>query len=218
MTVETLIPAAWLKATGEVFDGETGGEDWNKALAIANRYIDAWMGEPGADWDSTYHTVDCGPVAATDTFVLDASIYRVSNDAGDPVRIVHTDGNHTDYVLVSAGQLNRYNDRACARIGRQLKFAKAFTETDPQFGGTLQVPGYVKPDYLVNPDDTIPIDDPNWLVLVTAAELARTDLTQAQNYPLIIGEANNAMTAMKQANRPQLQAITKYPVAQGTRW
>lgn len=220
MTVETFVPACILKATGEVFSGTSGDSDWERVLDVANRYIDSWMAEPGVDWDSTYQTVDIGTVTATDSFDLTSSIYRVSNDAGDPIRINHTDGeNYTDYRLVAASQLRQFtNEYVCSRVGSQIKFPKAFTSTDVQFGGTIEVPAYVKPSYLSDDADEIPVDDPNWLVLITAAELSRTDLTQAQNYPLLIGEANNAMSAMKRANSPQVRFIPKYSAALGNTW
>lgn len=220
MLVSTLIPAIYLKATGEVYSGTEGDDDWVKALAITNRYIDAWMAEPGVDWDSTYAITDCGTVTATDTFALDATIYRVSNDAGDPVVIRHTDGvTLTKYPLVSGNQLGRYTSgNYVSRYGSNLKFNAAFTATSPQFGGTIEVPGYVKPAYLTTGSDTVPVDDPNWLILASAAEWTRTDLTQAQNYPILVGEANNAMAAMKLANRPAVQDIFRHSVARGTEW
>jgi hypothetical protein len=219
MLVSTFVPACILKATGEVFSGTSGDSDWTRVLAVANRYIDSWMSEPGVDWDSTYQTTDIGTVSATDSYDLDDDIYRVSNDAGDPIRINHTDGTHTDYDLVPASHLRRYTtQKVCSRVGRTIKFPRAFVSTDPQFGGTIEVPGYVKPDYLVNDNDEILVDDPNWLILMTAAELSRTDLTQAQNYPLLVTEANNAMRSMKRANTPQVHEIQKSPVGGGSDW
>lgn len=220
MIVSEFVPAVWLKSSGEVFDGVSGDEDWNKVLAIANRYIDTWMAEPGVDWESTYALTNIGSVSSTDTYDLDDSIYRVSNDAGDPVRINHSDGQgYTDYNLVAANQMKRYRGgNYCSRIGKSIKFARPFTATDPQYGGTVEIPGYVKPDYLVKDNDEIAIDDFNWLILTTAAELTRPDLTQAQNYSLLIAEANNAMAGMKAANAPSVIDIMKHPVARATEW
>lgn len=219
MQVSQFVPATYLKATGQVFDGESGDEDWQKILAIANRYIDAWVAEPGVEWESTYVYTDIGTISTTDLYDLDESIFRVSNDAGDPIVIRNTDGSQTKFYLVASNQLGRYTSgNFVSRYGNQLKFNRTFTSTDLEYGGTIQVPGYVKPDYLVNPNDEVPVDDPNWLVLISAAEWTRTDLTQAQNYPLLIAEANNSMTAMKQANRPAVQDIVKWPVARGNAW
>jgi len=219
LQVSQFVPAVYLKATGQIFDGETGDEDWRRILAIANRYIDAWVAEPGVEWESTYTLTDIGTISTTDLYDLDESIFRVSNDAGDPVVIRNTDGSQAKFYLVASNQLGRYTSgNYVSRFGNQLKFNRTFTSDDIEYGGTIQVPGYVKPDYLVNANDEVPVDDPNWLVLISAAEWARTDLTQAQNYPLLIAEANNAMTAMKQANRPAVQDIVKWPVAAGNRW
>lgn len=220
MLVSTFVPAVILKYSGQVFSGVAGDDDWVKTLAIANRYIDAWVAEPGVDWDSLYTITTIGTVSTTDTYDLDEDIFRVSNDAGDPVVIRHSDGTTTTkFNLVSSNQLGRYTSgNYVSRYGSQLKFNRTFTATSPEYGGTIEVPGYVKPDYLVNATDEVPVDDPNWLVLVSAAEWARTDPTQAQNYPLLVGEANNAMAYMKQANRPGVQDIVRHSVARGREW
>lgn len=219
MQVSQFVPAVYLKATGQIFDGEAGDEDWQKILAIGNRYIDAWVAEPGVEWESTYTLTDIGTISTTDLYDLDESIFRVSNDAGDPIVIRNTDGSESKFYLVASSQLGRYTSgNYVSRFGNQLKFNRVFSSSDVEFGGTIQVPGYVKPDYLVNENDEIPVDDPNWLVLISAAEWTRTDNTLLQSYPLLIAEANNAMTAMKQANRPAMQDIVKWPVAVGNRW
>lgn len=79
---------------------------------------------------------------------------------------------------------------------------------------------YTKPKHLAKGRDKVPVDDPNWLVLMVAADYARAKRTLAHKYPLFIAEADNAMNGMKEAN--QLKAtdmtVTRGRVATATEW
>jgi hypothetical protein len=209
-----------LTATGENSNAVSGDDDWTKVLSLANLNIDAWAAEPSIDWVSLYSIVPIGTVTATDTFDLDSSIRKISNQEGDVIRITHTDGNHTDYSLIPPNRLKDYSTgNYVAKIGATLVFNNAFESTDPQFGGTINVPAYLFPDHLVADSDDVPVDDPNWLVMSVAAEWARTDLTLAQNYPLILAKANELMVNMKQANGGQLNTVPKKTIPNsGQNW
>jgi hypothetical protein len=161
-----------------------------------------------------------GTVSATDTFDLDTTINKISNEPDDYVRINHTDGIHfTDYSTVEPKRLKRYpRGEYCAKVGKTLKFNKAFTAINPQFGGHINVPAYLSPPLLKNAKDTVPVDDPNWLLLICAAEWTRTDITLSQNYSNLINEVNESMIAMKQANQAQLETVPLEPVARGQEW
>jgi hypothetical protein len=218
LTVTELVANVILTATGENSTAVSGDDDWKKVLSLANLSIDQWAKE--ADWASLYAIVPIGTVTATDSFDLDDSIRRISNKDGDSIRINHTDGkNYTDYSLVAADELKLYSSGAyCAKIGSQLVFNNAFKSTDAQFGGTINVPAYVFADHLSADSDDVPVDDPNWLVNAVAAEWARTDLTLAQNYPLLLQKANDLMVGMNLANAPQVSTVPKSQVALGRSW
>lgn len=218
MTAAEYVANMLLTATGENSTAVSGDDDWTKALSIGNLLIDQWAKE--TDWVSLYSIVPIGTVTATDSFDLDDSIREISSQDGDYIRINHTDGtNYTDYTLVHPNRLKFYaTGPYVAQIGDQLVFNKAFVSTDQQFGGTINVPSYLYADHLVNDTDDVPVDDPNWLVMAGAAEWARTDLTLAQNYPLLLQKANDLMDGMKKANSPQLMTIPKDPVARGMEW
>jgi hypothetical protein len=220
LNTDSFIRAALLKATGSVYTGTPGDDDWTKMLAIGNFCIDVFRDEPGVDWDSTYDPgVDIGTVSATDTFDLDDSIYKLSKQPDDYVEISRLDGLTSKYTIVKANQLKRYTfGKYCAKVGLTLKFNKPFTTDDLEYGGTITVPCHIAPEHLVNANDDVPVDNPNWLVLMSAAEWVQSDITLAQNYPGILAQANDAMSAMKQANRPQAEYLDKEPAARGTEW
>ena len=52
-----------------------------------------------------------------------------------------------------------------------------------------------------NDDDNIIVDNPNWLVYMLAAEIARSDIVQAGQYGNLVALAQNAMTSMKNRQR-----------------
>lgn len=180
------------------------------------------MNEPGVDWVSTYDpAVSIGTVTATDTFDLDDTIHKISQREGDYIRIVDAsdDTVYYDFTLVSPDRLKHFSEgNYVAKVGNTLKFNRTFATTDPEFGGTINVPAYVTPDDVANSTDDITIDDPNWLVTICAAENVRNDLVRQNQYPNLVAEANELMAKMKENNRPQLETITKTPAALGRSW
>lgn len=222
MTLSDLIAKTYLIATGDVSTLSVTDDDYKKLLSIANTTIHDWATEPGVDWASLYDpAVQIGTVSATDTYDLDDSIRVISQKEGDAVRIIDaTDSTkYYDYQTVEPNSLKRYDHgNYCARIGSTLKFNKVFSSTDKEYGGTIYVPAYTTPDDLVNPTDDVPVDDPNWLVYMTAAEYVRSDIVLRDQYPNLIAKATNAMQGMIQANGAQVETIVREPIGISLRW
>lgn len=218
MTTDTLVANTILKATGELSTATFGDDDYSKVVQLANINIDAWAKE--TDWNSLYDPgVNCGTISATDTFDLDDSIRVVSTEPGDYVQIVKTDGNVVNFQTVPANELKRYNSgNYCSKVGQTLRFNKAFTSDSPEYGGTLKVPALLYADHLAKANDTVPVDDPNWLVAMTAAGWTQTDLTLAQNRDDFIAEAADLMTGMKQANSAQVNTVGTPPIVDVRSW
>lgn len=208
MTLSQFIQKAYLKATGKPTAPSSGTKKYNQLNNLGSYYTEVWQDEPGVDWSSLYDFFPSGTVTATDTFALDEDIRKVSQQMGDTIKIVHTDDNESYYRLVNPERLqeNRYN-KVCAVIGRNLVFASAFTADDPQFGGTIVVPGY---GYATFPSDdvtSIPVDIPEWLVTIVAAEYVRTDNTRLNQYPNLVAEANVLMQKMKENNGSRIDEV-----------
>lgn len=229
MVTSEFVAAVILKATGKTSTAVSGDTKWTKVLGIGNFKIDDWANEPGTDWNSLYDPLfSLGTVSATDTFDLDDSIRKISDATDDDVIINHTDGvGQTCYRVVPADQLKNYYSgqnkenpigHYCAQIGRTLVFNHKFTSTDPQFGGTILVPVYTFPDHLSGDSDTVPVDIPNWLVVVTAAEYVRNDITKQNQYPALIAEANEIMQRMKDDNDAQTQEVHGTWAPLGSTW
>lgn len=222
MNTTQFVVATLLKATGKVATVSAGDTKWNKVVGIGNYNIDSWQDEPDTDWDSLYDPAySIGTVTATDTFDLDDEVRKICDTRGDSIRIYHTDGiKYTDFSTVNPTKLKQYvNGNYCAKIGRTLKFNRGFTSDDPEFGGDIQVPVYLYAAHLENANSIVPVDKPNWLVAVTAAEYVRNDTTRQNQYPNLIAEANQLMTRMKADNNNlQEDQIDRPWAAAGENW
>jgi hypothetical protein len=222
MLVTEFVPRVFRKATGKIPTFTTGSTKWLKILDIANEYIDTWAREPGVDWASLASPdLSIGTVTNTNTFPLLTTIRKISSREEDYVRIVHTDGvTYTDYTTVPVEKLKDYIDSGGTYVTQvgganktgvpsNLVFNHTFVSTDPQFGGSINVPAYLFAPHIAADTDDIPVDDPQWLVLVCAAEYIRTDVTRQLQYSNLVAEANAAMDRMRDDNDPQETLINR---------
>ena len=212
MTTNNFVSLVLLKATGELSQATFGDEDYTKVLTLGNANIDRWAKED--EWNSLYDPgVSCGTISATDSFDLDDSIREISRNENDYIQIVCSDGSVSLYTTVPASDLQRYNSgNFCARIGRTLRFNRKFVSSDREYGGTLRVPAYLYAEHLSRANDEVPVDDPNWLVAMTAADMVQSDNTLSQNRDDFLAEAVDLMTAMQRANRPQRDSVARSPL------
>ena len=206
MTLDELVAATYIVSTGKVSSLAFADTKYQKILAIANNQIRVWQDTKGVDWSSLYerrHSI--GTVSATDTFDLDDDIRKLSDTLGDYVAVINGDIEQ-EYDVVPADTLSRYESgsKVCAQIGRTLVFRDAFTSSDPVYGGTVYVPVYLYAQELTAAGDDVPVDIPQWLVLSTAAEYIRNDVTKQNQYPNLQQQANELMERMIDDNDAQI--------------
>jgi hypothetical protein len=98
----------------------------------------------------------------------------------DSCYVIGTTDQRTDYTIIKP-QEKDYRTQQVFIAGADpqvLYFTKEIASTDNVVGGTLYLPCYVFPDEFGNSaTDTVVVDDPDWLVLATAAEIAFNDIT-----------------------------------------
>lgn len=220
MIVSDFVPAVFLAATGKQATFTTGSTKWLKILALANIEIDNWQNEPNIDWYSLYSPdYSLGTVTATDRFTVPSAVRTISNQEGDVVRIIHSDGTtFTDYDIIDPdmqkyyanGQRTFQDNYVQVVGGNSLRFNRAFTSDDPQYGGTIYAPVYLyagpgtQPNFLKNDSDVIPVDIPNYLVFATAAAYDSTDVTRQNLVPRLEAKANELLERMKENNGGQV--------------
>ncbi len=219
MTIQECVLATYLRATRKATLATTSSK-YTQIVALLDYYQRRWAREPEVDWNSLYNPAfSLGNVSATDSFDLDTStIRKLSDRLGDTVRIVWSDGiGYTDYDIVNHDKLKDYSFGVnkesplgfyCTQIGGQLVFNHTFTSDDSQFGGEIFVPCYVYPDPITDDNvevDEVQVDDPDWLVVISAAEFVRNDITRRQRYPELLADANEIMQRMKDDNEGQIE-------------
>ena len=203
MTLEELINAVMLKATGKATALTPSNTKWAKIVGIANSYQQAWQHEPGQHWNSLYNrSYSLGSVSTKDAYDLDEEIDTVSTSKGDNIYIQTATGDKIEYQLVAYDDLRNYPiGKYCAVVGNQVVFNKAFSKTDPEYGGKIYVPAFTNVETLESKDDEVQVDNPLWLVFMCAAEYIRNDIVKQNQYGNLIAEANNLMTDMIRRNR-----------------
>lgn len=218
-TADNIIAEAYLLATGKVTALSAGTTKYTKLLALLNLFQLQWA--KAEAWVSLYSLASAGTVTATDTFAIPLTLNRLSSTEGDFVRIAHTDGiNESDYTIVSADRLYDYGPKVnsigttlrnangtVAQIGANLVFAVPFISTNPQFGGTIRVPGYSFPATITTGSTVVSVDDPQWLSTRMAAEYIRNDVTRVQLYGSLVDQAKDLYENMIDQNTPQLDDV-----------
>ena len=203
MTLQELINAVMLKATGKPTVLQQSNTKWEKIRGIANYYQNAWLHEPGQRWNSRYERArQIGTISTNDEYELSDDIDTVSTAKGDDVYVLTNAGEKKTFQLVDYDDLRNYpTGNYCAKLGQKLIFNARFANDDPCYGGKLFVPVYTKIEDLESADDDISVDNPEWLVTICAAEYIRNDIVKQNQYGNLIAEANNLMTSMIRNNR-----------------
>lgn len=130
------------------------------------------------------------------TYKLNRRFFQPSDFA----KVVRTDSSIVEYPIVKAQQRSIV-DQALYVHGLAPKKITFAQKIDSGLdGGVLTVPGYYSPAPILLPTDVIPVDDPNWLVYITASELARNDPAKEDNFPTLAGMANDIYRKMSDAN------------------
>lgn len=87
------------------------------------------------------------------------------------------------------------------RNPKVLTLVDTIESTSQLVDGVLDLPAYYLPDDMVNATDTVPVDNPEWLVYSVAAELARNDPAKDDQFANLVGMANDIYEKMIYANR-----------------
>ena len=119
-----------------------------------------------------------------------------------PLSVTLPSSNTVMPKLVSTAEFIRSNDKnifTASSDGKIINFKREFVNS--AIGGIITYPYYVNLEEISNDDDNIIVDNPNWLVYMLAAEIARSDIVQAGQYGNLIALAQNSMTSMKNRQR-----------------
>lgn len=171
-----------------------GTEKANIVLEIANRKVGEWARDIKHHWTSCFDTKSLTPVIDLSTFTYDlddsfitpAKYFIVTKTDGTDVRV----------------KLEKPEKSYCkAYISGRNPKTITFNEIDPTFdGGTIKAPAYYLPADMTAANSEVAVDDPNWLVYVVASELSRNDPAKVDQFPTLLGIANDLYQKMVDAN------------------
>lgn len=163
-------------------------------LSIANSKLRSWADDPEYIWNTLFSieelVYDGSPVAVPTGFIKFA----------DAVEI--TSGN--DKLILSPVPVEHRNDykNAVYLSGHSPKTI-SFTSVVPDkfLNQRLSIPCCIYPPKLVTADDLDVIDNYEWLINITAAELARNDPAKDDQFSNLIGLSNIEYKKMQDAAR-----------------
>lgn len=208
MTLSELITRVNYALRGTDDDTPTvGDDDWVYWTSLANRKKDEMYDDPNQDWASAFSTISVGTISVSSapSFTLDHDSLDTLLRPSDQVYVIDSDSNYTYYDLVKPQERDR-TVRQIYLAGRNpqtLYFTNAIVTNEAIVGGTLYLPGYYRPADIDNTDESavIPVDDPNWLALAVAAEVAFNDITYEDKFADLSGKANVLYHNMARKNR-----------------
>ena len=194
MILSDLVSQAYLHYRGKLSNvPASGDEKYTRILTLANVYQRQWANDSNVDWPSRYEVRNVGSVAlGVQEYDLDDDILNLS----DYVELLDTLGNKKYIQVLKPETLSQYINGAYVS-GSNPKQLTFLTPIDAALAGmTINLPIFTMPSDLVNPNDTVAVDNPNWLAYVVASELARNDYAKEEQYPNLIGIANDLYTNM----------------------
>ncbi len=139
--------------------------------------------------------------AGVQTYKMHRSLISLA----DEICIVDSAGQYHYFDTIKPQERDRQSQKVYLR-GRKpqvLVFTVTIASTEAIIGGTLTAPGYYRPTDidLTDEDADIPVDDPNWLVMATAAQIAFNDITYEDKFEDLNGQANVLYRNMARKNR-----------------
>ena len=154
---------------------------------------------------SAFSNTDSG-LTFTRTMIMDEAVatYNLNRNfflPSDYLKVVKTDSSYVEYPIIKAQQRNTLSGQSIYITGLHPKKITFSQTIDSGIdGGTIYVPGYYLPSELSASTDIVPVDDPRWLVYITASELARNDAAKDDQFPTLAGMANELYRKMVAAN------------------
>lgn len=137
------------------------------------------------------------------TGVQSYSLHRSILGLSDDLSVTDTSSNITYIQPVQPAERDSQIQRfyVSGANPQVLTFSETIASTDSIVGGSISVPGYYMPDDVSLEADVLPIPDPYWGVLATAAEIAFSDVTYEDKAEGLNTKANNLFRLMSRKNK-----------------
>lgn len=213
-----LIQKAWVAYKGNTSWPSPGSNKYLMCVVIANGILKWYVKDSHVRWDSLFTTRTAGPITANaQDYDLDNDIFYLSDwvyinrtdDNVDRFKVVHPESRNDSFTAI--GEIaSDAGDPLVYLTGSSQDGASNLTINFPtpwsqanqaDIGGMIEFGCYAQPADIVNPADVVPVNDPEWMTQRLAAELARNDPAKQDQYPNLIGVANDLYAKMVLANQ-----------------
>jgi hypothetical protein len=178
----------------------SGSDEFLYWLRIANRVRRNLYKDTKKQWSATFQVVEVGTISASTAPTFDLEDTFLSPASG--CYVITTEDVRHDFDIVEP-QDSSHNTQQCYIAGddpKILYFTQEIAASNQIVGGTLYLPAYVMPDAIAS-TGTVVCDDPDWLVVATAAQIAAGDLTYEDKVGDLNAEANSLYKQMTSTNR-----------------
>lgn len=188
--------------TDEIAPG-VGTDDANYWIRVASRVRRDLYKDLTKQWRSTIQTLNLGPMSASTSLVINlpANYLGAANDC----YVIDNNGTRHDFDIVEPQDADYMKQQVyVSGMGpATLTFTKPVLSTDAFSNGTLYLPAYTLPADIdgSNGSNMIYVDDIDWLILATSAELAFNDVTYESKAPDLNAKATAAYKQMLNNNR-----------------
>ncbi len=188
MNLKEMVYYAYLEATGKYVELETTNPKYLKMVQIANLMMNQWENEPAIEWRSRKKIIKIGTIdSEKDIYKLPERVLKIDRTSGRSITFKKDDE--------IVGEIEIPDIKV---MGNTLDLSGVIT--DRMLDADIYVPIIEKLPKVKNPEDPILIDNPYWLVFMTAAEFVRNSQTKNAQYGNILAYAQNLMESMKAVN------------------
>lgn len=209
MTPDEIIQTAYKMATGDDENVAKSDPVYDKYLTFLNILQSDWSNEtlnsPQERWYTLETKQEDNVNSGEDQEYIVNGEFAESPLNSYELRIKKSGGVSVKPRLVSLEEFAQSGDseEVYAVSGDRSRFylKKGFAEK--MSGGTIEYTTYNVPVEPITKGqaDGIVVDNPNWLIYMLAAEIARSDIVQAGQYGNLLALADNMMTSMKNRQR-----------------
>lgn len=131
------------------------------------------------------------------------NLHRSFAYPSDKAYVTLTTGDIVEFDLIKPQERNSLNQRVyiSGLNPVSISFSDTISSTSNLVGGVLSVPGFYIPADVSLATDEIPLSNPDWGVLATAAEIAFNDVVYEDKAPDLNAKANEEYSSMVSLNR-----------------
>ena len=194
-----------LTGTGTYFTDYKAG-DKITVSGETERTIDTISSDTSLTVTVAFSNTDTGLTFTRNTIVDDTvqsySVHRSLIAPSDKVFVLDTNGDKIFLDLIHPQERDYTNQQVHLSGGNPqvLTFTEDLISGDRYDGGSIVIPGYYIPADLSAATDVLPVPDPNWLVLATAAELAFVEIVYEDRAETLNARANALWKTMVARN------------------